>query len=149
MMEGDLEHETRGAARRRFEAELEFVQGLANPEYCHHLAQNLYFDDAQFRDYLVYLQYWRDLPYCLHIVFPHCLRILELLVSDDDFVEALKRPDFKDFLFSQQFGHWRHRATLLSDGEREAGETGGGEAPGGEAAGESGAPQPSDSTAIA
>ena len=51
-------------AQRRFETELEFVQALANPEYLHFLAQNLYFDDPAFRDYLVYLQYWREPRYC-------------------------------------------------------------------------------------
>ena len=104
------------AAQRRFEAELEFVQALANAEYLHFLAQNLYFDDPDFRDYLEYLQYWRELPYCLHIVFPHCLRMLELLVHDDGFVDALKRADFKDYIFQQQFSHWRYRATKLGDG---------------------------------
>ena len=99
----------------RFETELEFVQALANPDYLHHLAQNLYFDDPAFRDYLVYLQYWRELPYCLHIVFPHCLQMLELLVQDDGFVDALKRADFKEFIKAQQFHHWRYRATKLGD----------------------------------
>ena len=109
------EDETPAASRRRFETELEFVQSLANPEYLHHLAQNLYFDDPAFRDYLEYLQYWRELPYCLHIVFPHCLRMLELLVQDDGFVDALKRADFKDYIFAQQFAHWKYRATLSGD----------------------------------
>ena len=103
------------AAMQRFELELEFVQALANPDYLHHLAQNLYFDDPAFRDYLVYLQYWRELPYCLHIVFPHCLQMLELLVQDDGFVDALKRADFKEFIKAQQFHHWRYRATKLGD----------------------------------
>ena len=103
------EDEKPAAARQRFQSELEFVQSLANPDYLHHLAQNLYFDDERFREYLVYLQYWRDLPYCLHIVFPHCLRMLELCVGDDDFVAALKRPDFKDTVMAQQNQAWRYR----------------------------------------
>ncbi len=109
------EDESPAAAQRRFETELEFVQSLANPEYLHHLAQNLYFDDPAFRDYLAYLQYWRELPYCLHVVFPHCLRMLDLLVQDDGFVDALKRTDFKDHVFAQQYNHWRYRATVLGD----------------------------------
>ena len=55
IMQDDVE--SSAAAKRRFEAELEFVQALANPEYLHHLAQNLYFDDPDFRAYLEYLQY--------------------------------------------------------------------------------------------
>ena len=109
------EDETPAAARQRFQSELEFVQSLANPDYLHHLAQNLYFDDERFREYLVYLQYWRDLPYCLHIVFPHCLRMLELCVGDDDFVAALKRPDFKDTVMAQQNQAWRYRASKGGD----------------------------------
>ena len=45
MNDDDSDDETPAAAKRRFETELEFVQALANPEYLHHLAQNLYFDD--------------------------------------------------------------------------------------------------------
>lgn len=95
--------------RVRFEAELEFVQSLANPEYLHFLAQNRYFDDPQFVDYLEYLQYWREPPYCLHLAFPHCLRMLELLQTEK-FVAGLKREDFKDYLRAQQHWHWRNRA---------------------------------------
>jgi len=122
-MQDDVE--SSAAAKRRFEAELEFVQALANPEYLHHLAQNLYFDDPDFRAYLEYLQYWRELPYCLHIVFPHCLAMLELLVKDDGFIDLLKRADFKDFIFSQQFAHWRYRATQQGSCEARAADAGG------------------------
>ena len=102
------------AERLRFEAELEFVQSLANPEYLHFLAQNRYFDDPQFVDYLEYLQYWRAPPYCLYIAFPQCLRMLELLQTEK-FVEGLKRDDVKDYLRAQQHWHWRHRAMVARD----------------------------------
>ncbi|KAL1519474.1 hypothetical protein AB1Y20_022993 [Prymnesium parvum] len=92
----------------RFEAELEFVQSLANPNYLHYLAQHRYLDDPDFVEYLDYLQYWRDFPYCSFIVFPHCLRMLELL-QQDSFRAALKRADFKDFIFQQQHWHWKYR----------------------------------------
>ena len=95
--------------RLRFETELEFVQALANPEYLHHLAQNRYFDDPQFVDYVDYLQYWREMPYCQYLAFPHCLRMLELLQTDS-FIAALKRADFKDYLKDQQFWSWHQRA---------------------------------------
>ena len=72
------------------QAELEFVQSLANADYLHHLAQNRYFDDPRFVQYLDYLQYWREMPYCLHIAYPHCLKILELLQTEQ-FVAALKQ----------------------------------------------------------
>jgi mediator of RNA polymerase II transcription subunit 31 len=104
----------------RFETELEFVQALANPEYLHHLAQNRYFDDPKFVDYLDYLQYWREMPYCQYLVFPQCLRMLELLQTDA-FVAALKRVDFKDHLQSQQSWSWRQRALELVGGGGSAG----------------------------
>ena len=93
------------------------MRAQANPEYLHFLAQNLFFDDPEFKRYLVYLQYFRELPYCLFITFPHCLRMLELLVQDDGFCDALKRADFKDHVFQQQYNHWRYRNTLLGDVE--------------------------------
>ncbi len=43
------------------------------------LAQHRYLDDPRFVAYLGYLQYWRRPPYCTYLVFPHCLRMLELL----------------------------------------------------------------------
>ena len=114
------------------QAELEFIQSFANPDYLHctclsgchtiavaylrccatccpaDLAQNRYFDDPSFIKYLAYLQYWRELPYCSFIVFPHCLRMLELL-QHSSFRTALKRADFKDFIFQQQHWHWKYR----------------------------------------
>lgn len=107
----NLPAESAAEAKRRFEAELEFVQALANPEYLHYLAQQRYFEDSRFVDYIEYLQYWRELPYCLHIVFPHCLRVLELLQTER-FVAALKSADFKDTLARQQHWHWLMRADV-------------------------------------
>mmetsp|Transcript_39498 Transcript_39498/g.65504 ORF Transcript_39498/g.65504 Transcript_39498/m.65504 type:complete len:110 (-) Transcript_39498:109-438(-) len=105
-MEGE---EAYRSNRERFEAELEFVQALANPEYLHYLAQNRYFDDDAFVRYLCYLQYWREPRYCRYLVFPHCLRMLELLQTAS-FRSALKRSDFKDIVFRQQHWHWKYRA---------------------------------------
>ena len=95
--------------KERFEAELEFVQALANPEYLHHLAQNRYLDDPDFLAFLEYLQYWREPRYCKYLQFPHCLRMLELL-DNEAFRTALKRADFKDMVLTQQHGHWKQRA---------------------------------------
>ena len=95
--------------KERFEAELEFVQALANPEYLHHLAQNRYLDDPDFLAFLEYLQYWREPRYCKYLQFPHCLRMLELL-DNEAFRTALKRADFKDMVLTQQHGHWKGRA---------------------------------------
>ena len=97
------------AEEERFKAELEFVQGLANPEYLHYLAQNRYFDDEDFVGYLAYLRYWQELPFCTYLTFPHCLRMLELL-QKPSFRSALKRADFKDELHAQQRWHWMYRA---------------------------------------
>ena len=96
--------------RLRFQAELEFVQALANPEYLHHLAQHRFFDDPAFRAYISYLSYWREAPYCLHIAFPHCLHMLELLQTSEQFVAQLKHAQFKDHIHLQQHTHWRWRA---------------------------------------
>ena len=73
------------------------------------LAQNRFLEKQELIKYLDYLQYWRELPYCTYIVFPQCLRMLELL-QEPSFRLALKRLDFKDHIFSQQHWHWRYRA---------------------------------------
>lgn len=72
------------------------------------LAQNRYFDDPAFVSYLNYLQYWRELPYCSYLVFPHCLSMLDLL-QYSSFRSALKRADFKEVIFQQQHWHWKFR----------------------------------------
>lgn len=48
------------------------------------------------------------MPYCQYIVFPHCLRMLELLQTQQ-FVTNLKRADFKDHLLHQQRSNWVHQ----------------------------------------
>ena len=121
-----------------WQAELEFVQSLANPEYLHcalsaprpraptrsparpcalaDLAQNRYLDDPSFVERIEYLRYWADERYCHYIVFPHCLRMLELL-QQPSFRAALKRADFKEMVFRQQHYAWRYRSnpTALPD----------------------------------
>jgi len=98
-----------GSEKERFEAELEFVQSLANPEYLHYLAQNRYLDDPAFVEHIDYLRYWAGPNYCHYIVFPHCLRMLELL-QQPSFRAALKRADFKEMVFRQQHYAWRYRS---------------------------------------
>ena len=116
-----------------WQAELEFVQSLANPEYLHcapshspralaphkhssacpcalaDLAQNRYLDDPAFVEHIDYLRYWAGEKYCHYIVFPHCLRMLELL-QQPSFRAALKRADFKEMVFRQQHYAWRYRS---------------------------------------
>lgn len=116
-----------------WQAELEFVQSLANPEYLHcaptrspralaaprahrrapaaraDLAQNRYLDDPAFVEHIDYLRYWAGPKYCHYIVFPHCLRMLELL-QQPSFRAALKRADFKEMVFRQQHYAWRYRS---------------------------------------
>ena len=72
------------------------------------LAQNRYFDDPSFVEYIEYLRYWTGERYCHYIVFPHCLRMLELL-QQPSFRAALKRADFKDMIFRQQHSAWHFR----------------------------------------
>lgn len=105
-------------AQQRVVAELEFVQRLANPEYLHYLAQTRQLDDEAFVRYLDYLQYWRKPEYAQHIAFPHCLHFLKLL-QDSTFRDAMKRPDFKDFIAGQQHAHWRYRLSILDEAREE------------------------------
>ena len=62
---GCLERGGCGSAMDRFTAELEFVQGLANPSYLGFLAREGYFADPKFVEYIRYstapgdCKYWR------------------------------------------------------------------------------------------
>eukprot|EP00967_Tisochrysis_lutea_P015271 scaffold17197_cov32-Tisochrysis_lutea.AAC.1 len=82
------------------------------------LAQTRQLDDEAFVRYLDYLQYWRKPEYAQHIAFPHCLHFLKLL-QDSTFRDAMKRPDFKDFIAGQQHAHWRYRLSILDEAREE------------------------------
>lgn len=90
---------------RRFIEELEFVQALANPDYVQHLATQKYFEDPAFIHFLRYLRYWRDPPYVHHIVYPQCLRMLEILLSPR-IQSRLHRLDTRNLLLSQMMLKW-------------------------------------------
>eukprot|EP00246_Nothoceros_aenigmaticus_P000463 TRINITY_DN10698_c0_g1_i2.p1 TRINITY_DN10698_c0_g1~~TRINITY_DN10698_c0_g1_i2.p1 ORF type:complete len:174 (+),score=23.35 TRINITY_DN10698_c0_g1_i2:52-573(+) len=99
--------ETEDEARQRFLLELEFVQCLANPTYIHYLAQNRYFDDEAFVNYLKYLQYFQRPEYAKFIVYPHTFFFLELL-QDGHFRNAMAHPANKELAHRQQFYFWKH-----------------------------------------
>jgi len=94
----------------RFVLELEFIQCLANPHYLNWLAQNKYFEDEAFLNYLKYLEYWRQPQYAQYIRFPHCLFMLELLQSEH-FRQAIASPQVMDELHTQQAFYWQHYRT--------------------------------------
>ncbi|CAN8244147.1 unnamed protein product [Cochlearia groenlandica] len=93
--------------RQRFLLELEFVQCLANPTYIHYLAQNRYFEDEAFIEYLKYLQYWQQPEYIKFIMYPHCLYFLELL-QNPNFRAAMAHPANKELAHRQQFYYWKN-----------------------------------------
>lgn len=98
-------------AHRRFEVELEFVQCLASPSYLHFLAQNEYFENADFIAYLNYLQYWRHPRYAKFVVYPHALYFLQLL-QDAAFRDAIKRDDYSLLVHQQQGWNWQFDRSL-------------------------------------
>ncbi|KAF3567701.1 hypothetical protein DY000_02018384, partial [Brassica cretica] len=55
------------------------------------LAQNRYFEDEAFIEYLKYLQYWQRPEYIKFIMYPHCLYFLELL-QNPNFRSAMAHP---------------------------------------------------------
>ena len=85
--------------RDRLTAELEFVQLLANPQYLLYLAQNKYFADDAFINYLRYLTYWREPQYAKLVIFPQCLF----------FLDQLQRKEFRDLLVNGTFIEWLHQ----------------------------------------
>ncbi|KRH93339.1 Transcriptional regulator SOH1 [Pseudoloma neurophilia] len=90
----------------KFEKELEFVQLLTNPHYLHFLAKNDYFKNADFRDYLKYLEYWNDKPYVHFLIYPQCLVILKAINTNEEFVQKLNDPKNIEFLENQLTEYW-------------------------------------------
>lgn len=97
------------SAEDRFYIELEFVQNLANPKYLNHLAQNGYFEQESFLEFLKYLRYWKEPQYIKHIIFPQCLAFLDALIENPPFRRELALPQFVDFVHQQQGSHWMYR----------------------------------------
>eukprot|EP01023_Acetabularia_acetabulum_P012103 TRINITY_DN15635_c0_g1_i3.p1 TRINITY_DN15635_c0_g1~~TRINITY_DN15635_c0_g1_i3.p1 ORF type:complete len:135 (-),score=20.62 TRINITY_DN15635_c0_g1_i3:123-527(-) len=91
----------------RFTMELEFVQLLGNPAYLNWLAQNRWFEDEAFLNYLKYLQYWKQPEYVRYLIYPHCLYFLDLL-QKEEFQEAITQMGCKEQIHLQQFYFWQH-----------------------------------------
>ncbi|GAU94325.1 hypothetical protein RvY_06117 [Ramazzottius varieornatus] len=91
----------------RFQAELEFVQCLANPHYLNFLAQRGYFKNKNFINYLKYLLYWKQPEYLQFIKYPYCLTFLDLL-QHDAFRQQLVNPQWARFIDDQQVLFWQH-----------------------------------------
>ncbi|KAI8842663.1 hypothetical protein HDU78_007037 [Chytriomyces hyalinus] len=102
---------------RRLILELEFVQCLANPKYLQFLAQQQYFNDPAFINYLKYLLYWRRPEYAKLIVYPYCLEMLEHL-QHESFRNAIALEHTVQLIHQKEFFHWTHwrkneRAVIL------------------------------------
>eukprot|EP00941_MAST-03F_sp_MAST-3F-sp1_P001532 g1532.t1 len=95
------------AEEDRFTSELEFVQCLANPRYCHWLAQNGYFEKSEFINFLKYLRYWHQPEYARYIAYPHSLFFLDLL-QEEEVRQEFRKPEYTEFAFQQQFYLWQY-----------------------------------------
>jgi mediator of RNA polymerase II transcription subunit 31 len=73
------------------------------------LAAQGYLLDGKFIRYLDYLQYWKEPQYAKFLVYPHCLRFLDLLQHEE--IRKLLTEDrtFHLKLLDQQFYHWLYR----------------------------------------
>ncbi|CAH8651300.1 unnamed protein product [Heterobilharzia americana] len=104
-------------SRNRFQMELEFVQCLANPSYLNFLAQQGWFEKANFIKYLKYLQYWKEPGYSRYLIYPYCLHMLDLL-QHAEFRLALARGQICRMIDDQILLHWQHymrkRAALIA-----------------------------------
>ena len=81
----------------RFIQDLEFVQCLSNPLYLEFLAQNNYFNDQRFINYLEYLQYFKNIEYMKYITYSRSIVFLDL-IQYDFFRELLYDEKFINYL---------------------------------------------------
>ena len=86
----DIQQNENNPLPTRFEVELEFVQSLANIPYVTYLftqqqnnnnkdGYNFNWNSPEFKNYLKYLEYWCQPPYCQCIVYPNALHVLKLI----------------------------------------------------------------------
>lgn len=106
-MNGDENTEITGdELPTRWEIELEFVQSLANIQYVNYLAQNGYFNSAEFLNYLKYLNYWKQPLYAKYLVYPNCLHILTLLQTEE-FRKNIVNPEFMNTVMNDMVKRWQ------------------------------------------
>ena len=86
----------------RFLIDVEFIQNLSNPKYLSYLAQNKYFQDSSFMEYLKYLRYFKEPEYTCHLIFPTCLTFLDELIENARFRHELLSPAFIEHIHAQQ-----------------------------------------------
>jgi mediator of RNA polymerase II transcription subunit 31 len=92
--------------RERLQCDLEFIQNLCNASYLQFLAQNKYFDQSEFMNYLRYLQYWNEPEFKQLLMFPQCLEILDNLLSNESFRKELLLPQYVAYFHQQQGSFW-------------------------------------------
>jgi mediator of RNA polymerase II transcription subunit 31 len=90
----------------RLEVELEFIQSLANPFYCHYLAQEGYLDKQECVNYLNYLQYWRRPEYAKLIKFPDALEHLQALSQSAEQRNKFKLYEYALECYNKQHTRW-------------------------------------------
>ncbi|EAT44515.1 AAEL004132-PA [Aedes aegypti] len=104
---GKLPVESEDAQKLRFQAELEFVQCLANPNYLHFLAQRGFFKDSNFINYLKYLLHWKDPEMAKYLKYPMCLYFLDLL-QYEHFRREIVNAQCCKFIDDQAILLWQH-----------------------------------------
>jgi mediator of RNA polymerase II transcription subunit 31 len=116
----------------RFEVELEFVQCLANPFYLNFLAHSKTLEDERFKNYIIYLQYFRKPEYTKLLTYPvHSLAALTLL----------QQPGFRAEIMNQGLAMGMLGEVVAEgkkEGERERGAEKAGEGEGSGSCGEGG-----------
>ncbi len=101
----------------RFRAELEFVQSLANPHYCHWLAQQGFLKDEAFVNYLEYLNYWKKPEYAKYLDYPQALAMLEVL-RHREARDEFSKIHYVNFVTSQLQLHRRFGSLARSSYEK-------------------------------
>ena len=86
------------------------------------MAQNLYFEDESFLNYLGYLDYWKTPEYIKFISYPYCIPVLNLLKSEE-FRMKLKNPAFCEQMAQQLWNIWQHSTKLEQLAEQSKEET--------------------------
>lgn len=89
-----------------FQAELEFINALASPDYLSHLSQQRTFESDAFLRYLKDLHScWSQPAYAQYVIYPHALCFLELL-QVPEFRSRIGTTAFKEAVHAQQFYAW-------------------------------------------
>ena len=97
----------------RFLMDAEFAQSLCNIDYVLWLSKQGYFEKKEFVNYISHLKYLASPKYAMHLTYPRCVEMLEILANLS--VRQLLKEDpltFRRVILEQLWALWGRKTEI-------------------------------------